>query len=274
MSTLMDRLQEKQSTVGAGAAQVGASGTGPTGAQTLSGLLAAKAGRLDTAPGVSGESLYETQAASDAARQGAAVAQQASAGVQAQQLQQQGQAQQTKQAEQSLALQGKRINQQFDTQKRALQEQARQGQISLATDDAAAKAEALGFSARLSNDQYINRLEQEGARRRLDDAAQFKTELYKSVLGDNLAVLESKLGQSEIMQASGAQFQRDLAKLSMEDFLKMSKYKTASAGASSVATGVGQLGTAGATAYAAKQAKDEATAAAAPPPKKQQGSGR
>lgn len=52
--------------------------------------------------------------------------------------------------------------------------------------------EQLAFDQRLDNEQYINGLQDRGRRARLDDANNFREEMRKQVIGEQLALLESE----------------------------------------------------------------------------------
>lgn len=86
-----------------------------------------------------------------------------------------------------------------------------------------ATAEQIAFGIRQQNKKYIDALEMEGARKRLDDSTKFSEELSRSVFGDSTDLLKQKLGDKSIYNASERDFQRAMTNMSMLDWAAMAR---------------------------------------------------
>lgn len=249
--TLLDRLRNTASNAAGANPLVAAPGATPSGSSVLTGMLAARRGRIDAPGGIQAESLDETRAVGDAAEKQSGLARQVDLGAAAARGQEAGLEQSIRQSSAALGLQKQAQEQKGEQARAQLGEQSRQAGLGLTLEQSAADAERAGAEARLRNDKYVTRLEQEGNIRRLQDAVRFKEELYRGTMGDSMLILQKKLGHNELMSADNNQFMQDLAKLDMEDYLAIASIQAKSAAAAEVATGVGEVVKGGTEMYAA-----------------------
>ena len=84
-----------------------------------------------------------------------------------------------------------------------------------------AKLEQAGFLARLSNDEYINKLQMEGQKARLDDENKFKIEYAKQAFQDQKALVQDNLKFEAMMNASDREFEESLARMSVDDVIRI-----------------------------------------------------
>ena len=86
---------------------------------------------------------------------------------------------------------------------------------------AQASAEQASFLARLSNDKYINELQMEGARRRLDDNISFKKAFQEAQYSDMQDFLEDDLAFKTLMDADQRDFKEMISQMSVEDAMNI-----------------------------------------------------
>lgn len=179
----------------------------------------------------SGKAVEEPTTALSTQQEQAAVAQ-AATGMQpiqqAAQIQQIGQQQQAREVEQKSQQQQAEIAQarqanQMQTQLRTDQllqelEQGR-GKIDLAKYQA--NLEQVGQNLRLSNQQYIDNLQREGARARLNDSLQFSEQLARSTLSANKDLLEKQLGNKSILATNDREFAKKLSEMGISNAWQM-----------------------------------------------------
>lgn len=79
-----------------------------------------------------------------------------------------------------------------------------------------ADLEQLAFASRLSNDKYIDKLQSEGQRMRLDDATEFKKQLTRSIIKDNQALMRNTVAFNTVMDANDREFQRAMAEMDID----------------------------------------------------------
>lgn len=214
----------------------------------LSGLLRAKSGKDASATGgdVAASNLGEQQAVAQTnntmRNQVAPAAQTQQAGLD---QASQGQQQQLGQAKAQIAQTNKFNTAQSQIQTNSILQNFEQqkGQLSLDQDKAAANQVATNL--RMQNNKYMDQLQLEGQKNRLDDSNQFRTHLQQSVLGDNQTLLQSKLGDQSILDASNRDFQRAMG--TMDVGFAYEVFNNAAAGAKQAAVygGAGALATAG-----------------------------
>jgi hypothetical protein len=117
--------------------------------------------------------------------------------------------QEQQQAQQQLQQMGQKTQMQIDN----LLDSYAQGQRRLESDEDLANLELIGFNARLSNDQYINQLQNEGQTKRLDNMLNFKTELAKDVFAGQNNLLNDKLKMQAMMDMDDRQFAEQLGEM-------------------------------------------------------------
>lgn len=83
----------------------------------------------------------------------------------------------------------------------------------LETDRDVENMEQIGFGARLANQQYVDKLQQEGQKARLDDQLVFKEQLTKDAFADMQTLLKNDLAFKSIMNASDRDFAEQLSQI-------------------------------------------------------------
>jgi hypothetical protein len=215
----------------------------------LSTLLRAKTGKAGAAP-TGTTSTQQEQAAVAQTAQAMEPVKQAAA------TQQVAQEQQAREIVQKTQQQQAQIQQQ--RQANAVQTQLRtnellqgleqgKGRIDLARYQAG--LEQVGQNLRLSNQQYIDNLQREGARARLNVDLQFKEQLARATLEDNKQLLEKQLGNKSILAASDREFSKRMAEMGLNSAWEMFRNDAKAAKDTAVFTGIGGLITTGIGAY-------------------------
>lgn len=97
----------------------------------------------------------------------------------------------------------------------------RTGEIQMREDSAKTQF-ALGMM-RLSNDDYLDRLETEGAAARLNDSAAFEWELTQSIFKDELDLLRNDLAFQASMNADERAFKEYLAEMDWETAIQLAE---------------------------------------------------
>lgn len=183
-------------------------------------LLAATSGKAGGAPAPS--SNVGEQAANDTTRQNLAQVQQqgqmAAAGIQ----QAQKQVEATEQTQRgALSINEQAAIQHANQQKtQILQELGQSGQ-QLDADRDRAKLEQLTQAMALNDKRYVDTLDLEGSKLRLDSDLAFKTELQKSILGSNTDLLKQQLQADDISQASSRDWQKVLASIDINQAITL-----------------------------------------------------
>lgn len=126
--------------------------------------------------------------------------------------QQQQFAQQVGQLTQSQQEQINQLNRQADTIGKELARKS----LSQATEKDLFNLAQLGVAQALQDKQYVDSLQSEGRRKRLDDAISFKQELQNEVFRDQESLIRDQQVFQSMMNASDAQFQKELAKMGID----------------------------------------------------------
>lgn len=173
----------------------------------------------------------------------------------AQQIQQQ-QAEQQQQALQ----QAKRLDQQtvemmdkFTQQQDALLNDYQKGIKQLDLNKDKSKMEQIGFNIRLGNQKYIDNLQQEGARSRLDNQLTFNEELAKTIFNEESDLFNSDLQFRGMINADGRQFADEMSNIDIDFALRMAEAENAAANQRAMWQGIGSLISGGIGAYGAQQ---------------------
>lgn len=116
---------------------------------------------------------------------------------------------QTDQARQGLSLKG-----QLQTSSLLQDLEQQKGQLDLEKDKS--RLEQLAFGLRMQDQTYVDTLQREGARQRLDDAATFNEALQTSIFGEQTDLLQTALGGKSILEASDREFQKFLSSMSID----------------------------------------------------------
>lgn len=207
----------------------------------LATLLRAKTGKAAEGPAAT-LSTQQEQAAVAQTATGMQPVQQAA------QLQKLGQEQQAREVEQKTQQQQTDIAQarqanQMQTQLRTDQllqelEQGR-GKIDLAKYQAG--LEQIGQTLRFNNQRYIDDLQREGARARLQDNLQFIEQLAKTTLEDNKKLIEKQLGNKSVLAATDREFAKSMAQLNINDAWQIFNNSMKSEKEGALFTGLGGL---------------------------------
>jgi hypothetical protein len=183
----------------------------------LSTLLRAKSGKAVGGP-TTALSTQQEQAAQAQAAQGMQPIQQAA------QTQQLGQEQQSEQVEQATQIQKTDLAQSrqantMQTQLRAdqLLQELEQGKGKIDLAKYQSSMEQIGQTLRLGSQKYVDNLQREGTRSRLQDEIQFSEQLAQSIFEDNKTLLEKQLGNKSILAANDREFEIHLANLGIAD---------------------------------------------------------
>jgi hypothetical protein len=99
--------------------------------------------------------------------------------------------------------------------------------------------EQLGFNMRLQNDQYLNRIKQEGQKARLDNGLEFKAQLAQEVFDNNKDILEDKISFKQLIEADDRTFTRELADMDINYAVELADKEIEGIQTRQVATGLG-----------------------------------
>jgi hypothetical protein len=113
------------------------------------------------------------------------------------------------------------------------------------------RLEQLSSNLALQDRKYLDELQREGARKRLNDQLAFDEELTRSAMGNSTDILKQYLGNQSILGANDRAFKRAMGQLSLDDALAMARGNqkaAAEAGKWSAAGGLLNAGIAGASA--------------------------
>jgi hypothetical protein len=218
----------------------------------VSKLLAAGSGKA-TAPGASpttsnlAEQIQQNQAqlAQDQ------VAQQGQQ--QAFQLGQQQRAQEQKVSQQNRQLteQGLAQQDEFTRQNEALLNSYQNGTKQMNLQKDKARLEQLGFDLRLGNQQYLDNLQREGARSRLDNQVSFGESLQRAVWDDENELFSDSLEFRTILGADQRSFNDQIAQMDLDFAMQVANAQAQEANQRMMWEGIGGLTSAGVKAYGA-----------------------
>lgn len=218
--------------------------------QKLQGLLRAKSGKAVGGSAVSASNLGEQQAV---AQTGQTLQNQIQPQAQiqaAQQGQQQAATQQAEQIQRTDIAQQRRFN---DVQNRMrteslLNDMERQNkQLSLEKDRASLEQVASGL--RLQDKQYIDNLQREGAKQRLDNQMEFNKTLTDQIMGDNQDLLQKRLNNKSVLDASDRDFNKAMANMDINTAWDIFNNDMAAQKQRAIYGAAGALTTAGIGAY-------------------------
>ena len=244
MASILDALNQNTAAPQAGM-------TGDT--QKLAGLLRAKSGKAGVGPSLAG-SLQQEQAAVAETNQGLQQVNQAA------NIQAAGQAQQSAGMQQQQNQQMQSIDQsrQFNTKQTEMKtnqilQGLEEGRTKLDTAQFKAGLEQVGQGLRLQNKQYVDNLQREGSRARLDNELQFKEQLQRATFDDNQMLLNKNLKGKSILNANDREFNEGLAQMGVQDAYMFFRDAQKDARTQAQYAGAGALATAGIGAYGSYQ---------------------
>lgn len=110
----------------------------------------------------------------------------------------------------------------LDLQRNILSEYTN-GQRQLDLNKDKAKLEQLGFSMRLSNEQYINELQNQAARANLADELQFEEELYRTIFADEEELFRDDLDFRALLAADERAFRDELAQIDINAAIRLAE---------------------------------------------------
>lgn len=143
--------------------------------------------------------------------------------VQAEQLTMQEKAQQEQFRQQNIELDEKLLNARLDMQNKVsnlLQEYSqRTGELDLRQESA--KTQYLTAMMRLSNDDYLERLETEAAASRLQEQSAFEWELSQSIFDEEISLLKNDLAFRSAMAADARTFKEYLAEIDITQAIEL-----------------------------------------------------
>lgn len=138
----------------------------------------------------------------------------------------------------------------YSRQADSILNQYTQGNKQLSTQKDLANIEQAGAALRLSNQQYIDRLQTEGQRARLDNDVNFKTQMAQNVFSDAEDLLSNQLAFKAIMDADDREFRNQIAQIDAATALDMARSEIEATKAGNIWTGVGNLAQTAISAYA------------------------
>lgn len=248
MATLFEKLQENLATLGSPQAEAGN--------QSLKArnLLAARSGKAVAAPSAAMSTVAEDAAVDQTNAQ---LAQVGTAGSLAADQIAKGVAQQAaeeKQARSGIALQqsAEQLQNRFRTQNLLAELERDKGSLNIEKDRS--RLEQLASGIALQDRKYLDELQREGTRKRLDNKIAFEEELARSVMGSSTDILKKYLGDQSALAMSDRQFQRLTSQMSLDDALSMARGNQQAAQQAGMWSAAGGLAGAGINAYSTKQA--------------------
>lgn len=229
--------------------------------QQLQKLSAAASGKALGAGGPRLDNTEERQQLSQASLAQKALQGQASLD-QAQLQQQQSQQQQEYQQQgQQLSEKALNVKQQFQEQAQGIiNDYSRSGQ-QLDMQKDAARMEQLGFTMRLSNEKYVDQLQAEGARARLDNSTVFNEALQQSIFSDSTDLLNRDLTFKSALGADQRTFEKSMSDMDIGQAILISQISATAANQQTFWSGVSGVVSGGAQAGAMMASKMQTPAA-------------
>lgn len=225
--------------------------------QQIQGILGAKEGKAATANTGPGASNIQEQAAlTQGQQQMKQIGNEGQVKAQQQDIQQDEQKQAFNIQEQDL---GNR-RQQFlnDSQQKlsGIYQQAQQAEKELNFDKQKAAVEQAGFYERMKNEKYVNQLQQEGEKARLNSDIGFKTSLMNNAMGNAVATLGDKLSYQTLFNASDRKFKEQLAAMDINQAAAILAANINQANQQAIFNGVDKMVEGGAKYYASNSSSD------------------
>lgn len=121
-----------------------------------------------------------------------------------------------------------------------LQSFKQQGE-SLDLSKAKARVEQLGFYLRLGNTQYVDKLQAEGHRSRLDTELAFKESLQRSIFAEESDLFDSDMDFRRIMNADSREFSRMLADMDIDFALRVAESEAKQNNTAGIIQGIGGM---------------------------------
>lgn len=131
-----------------------------------------------------------------------------------------------------------------------------QGRARLDLGKDKARMEQALFGMRLSNKKYLDSLEIEGRKRRLDNAVQFKEALTETLFREELDLLKSDISFKRALAGDERDFQKLIETMDLETALKLAMTESEATKIAQIASGAKAV-ISGTLGYAAKQKPEE-----------------
>lgn len=169
---------------------------------------------------------------------------QQSAGLQGEAQQQQAEAQQQQFGGQMRMLSQEHLNQveQFNTQLSGIMQQKAEDIQRMTVADDKSKIEQVGLMLRLGNETYIDQLNAQASKARLDNAAHFQLALSQSVFAQETDLLGSSLQFRNYLRADERQARDQLANIDLDFAVQMATTDNKAAAATTMWSGIGSIG--------------------------------
>jgi len=183
----------------------------------LATLLRAKSGKAVSGPSTA-LSTQQEQAAVAQTAQAMQPVQEAAQTQQLAQEQQQREVQQRAGQQQEEIAQAREANK-MQTQLRTdqLLQELEQGRGRIDLGKFQSNLEQIGFNLRLDNKEYVDNLQRQGDRARLNSRIQFEQQLALSTLADNKSILERQLGNRSVLEANDREFTKRMADMGVQN---------------------------------------------------------
>lgn len=120
-----------------------------------------------------------------------------------------------------------------------------------------AQFEQLGFELRMNNEEYVQKLQQNGARSRLENDANFKEELQRSVFANEMELFNSDLDFQRLMYAEGRELIQALHDLDVEHFRQMGRIETDATAGAAKYSAMSDMVSGGASAWSSYQQQEQ-----------------
>lgn len=120
-----------------------------------------------------------------------------------------------------------------------------QGRAALSEDKRQAGMEQVAANLRLQTDSYINQLQLEGARSRLQDDLAFDLQLKNSIAADNASLLQTRLNNQSLLDSNDRDFKKQLAQIDINFATDIAKQNMAFAAQQGKIQALGQAVTTG-----------------------------
>jgi hypothetical protein len=190
------------------------------------------------------------------------------AAIQSEQLAQRGAEQeQREQLAGAQIQQGRQINrEQAAQEERNLISAFERERAGMSEEDRQAKMEQIGFVAALQDDEYMNKLQMEGARRRLDNDAEFRVALRQQFLTDMEDILRDDLQFRDLESLKQNDWERGMAKMDYGTAIKLAQRMIDDAANEQFWSGIQGTVVSGASAYGQYKADKTKSSSGAPNP--------
>ena len=143
-----------------------------------------------------------------------------------------------------------------------------QGRAKLDLGKDKARMEQALFGMRLSNKKYLDQLEIQGRKRRLDNAVQFKEALAETLFKEELDLLKSDIQFRRALAGDERAFEKLVSSINIDAALRMAMQEAEATNIAQIVSGAKQVVTGGIQAYATKEEKPSGTTSTTTTPPK------